>query len=286
MCERRDPARRLEELRAFLRRLVGDGAALAFSGGVDSSLLLAVLAGLRTETGFKFAALVMNSNFQSPGELDQARKFAADCGVEPVIIDFAPLELSALRRNPPDRCYFCKHAFFGKFREFAERCGLKVLLDGTNADDLSTYRPGLKALREYAVISPLAELGIGKTDIRAMAELLKLRCANKPSTPCLATRFDYGAELSAQALDAVGRGEKLLRGFLPENADLRLRCQNSSTARIEVAPAMIPELLANRLNITAGLKEIGFKYVTLDLEGFRSGCFDPEPVKKRHPPKD
>ena len=264
---------RLEELKTFLRGLVGGGAALAFSGGVDSSLLLAVLAGMLAEKPFGFAALAMDSEFQRPGEIAAARRFAVRCNIDLKVIHFAPLELPELRSNPPERCYFCKHAFFGRFREFADRNRLNVLLDGTNADDLAVYRPGLKALHEYGVISPLAELGIGKNEIRTMAEELKLDCAHKPSTPCLATRFDYGENLTAAALEAVGRGEDLLRRFLPENSNLRLR-SNGRTARIEVSPEVMPNVLAGRKKIVSELKELGFKYITLDLNGFHSGGFD------------
>ena len=146
-------------------------------------------------------------------------------------------------------------------------------MDGTNGDDLHVYRPGRRALRELGVVSPLAELGFTKAEIRQLAAERGLKCAKKPAMPCLATRFAYGTELTPERIRQVAQGEELLRKLLPADTDLRLRVQDR-IARIEVSPDELETVLRNRTGISAGLKKLGFEFITLDLEGFRSGCYD------------
>ena len=156
----------------------------------------------------------------------------------------------------------------GRFAEIAREQGLATVMDGTNADDLREPRPGLRALRELGVRSPLAELGIDKATVRTMAAALGLPCADAPSAPCLATRFPYGTRLTESALCAVAEGEALIRRHLPPTATLRLRV-HGDLARIEVAPETLPTLLAAREELLAGLTPLGFRHVTLDLAGYR-----------------
>lgn len=249
----------LERLRAALRPQTGGGIALAYSGGVDSSLLLAVLEGLRAASDFPFLALTMRSPFAPWG---------ADAhGAPQAVVEVDPFVVPGLRGNPPDRCYRCKRAFFGRFAEIARAHGLATLMDGTNADDLHEHRPGLRALRELGVRSPLAELGIPKAAVRAMATALGLPCADAPSSPCLATRFPYHAELTEPALRAVAEGEAFLRRLLPPSAPLRLRA-HGGLARIEAPPACHPALLAARGPILTRLSALGFRHVALDLAGY------------------
>ena len=267
---------RIEELKTFLRRSAEHGAALAFSGGVDSSFLLAVLKELHDGSPFPLAALTMRTVFQAEEELSEIRRIAADTGVELQVFHCDPLALPEVRDNPPDRCYWCKRHIFTEFLKFCRENGLGTLFDGTNADDLKVYRPGLRALRELGVVSPLAELGFTKAEIRQLARERGLSCASKPSQPCLATRFEYGTRLRPELLESVQRGESLIRDLLPPGTDVRLRVhlQSVPAARIEVSPDAMEILFRHRKELAEALHQLGFQFVTLDLEGFRSGCYD------------
>lgn len=259
---------KLGALRERLRKITADGVALAYSGGVDSALLLAVLAELRREKNFPLLALTMRSPFSPRGADD------VPAGVPSETIDVALADApAALRENAAERCYFCKRHFFSAFAEIARERGLRTLADGTNADDLVAFRPGLRALRELGVVSPLADAGFGKADVRAAARRLKLSVAEKPSSPCLATRFPTGTHLTEKALLAVRDGEDFLRKFLSPTAPLRLRV-HGETARIETAPEAFPRLFAEREKICARLRELSFRRAALDLDGFRSGSMD------------
>ena len=269
---------RIEELKTFLRRTAEHGAALAFSGGVDSSFLLAVLKELHDGSPFPLTALTMRTVFQASEELSEVRRIAAETGVELQVFSCDPLALPEVRDNPPDRCYWCKRHIFSEFLDFCRVNGLGVLFDGTNADDLNVYRPGLRALRELGVVSPLAELGFTKAEIRHLAAERGLQCAKKPAMPCLATRFEYGTELTPERLRMAAGGEELIRDLLPPETDLRLRVHDR-IARIEVSPDALGIVLRNRTEISAGLKKLGFEFITLDLEGFRSGCYDKKEEK-------
>lgn len=269
---------RIEELKNHLRNKTAAGIALAFSGGVDSSFLLAVLKELCDETPFPLQALTMRTVFQREDELTEARQIAASCGVKLAEFSCDPLSLPQLRNNPEDRCYWCKRHIFQVFRDYAAENRFGVLMDGTNGDDLHVYRPGRRALRELGVVSPLAELGFTKAEIRHLAAERGLKCAKKPAMPCLATRFAYGTELTPERIRQVAQGEELLRKLLPADIDLRLRVQDR-IARIEVSPEALEIVLRNRTEITAGLKKLGFEFITLDLEGFRSGCYDQKEEK-------
>ena len=264
---------RTAELKEFLRQRSDQGIALAFSGGVDSSFLLSTLKELRDESPFPLTALTMQTVFQRDDELAEVRQFAGQYGIPLQIFTFDPLSVPEIKCNPPDRCYWCKRHIFGEFSEFARNHRFGVLMDGTNADDLHVYRPGRKALRELGVLSPLAELGFSKAEIRKMAAERGLKCSGKPSMPCLATRFEYGTMLSPELLERAGKGEALIRQFLPGNADIRLRV-HSAVARIEVSPEYLEKVVHCRQEISAGLRQLGFEFITLDLEGFRSGCYD------------
>ena len=264
---------RIENLKQWLRPYAAEGIALAFSGGVDSSLLLAVLTAMRREAEFPLLAVSMHSCFQPESEAAEVRRRTAELGVELALLTFDPLALPAVQDNPPDRCYHCKRHIFSQFRATANAHGLAHLVDGTHAGDMTVYRPGRRALAELGVLSPLAALGIAKPEIRAMAQSLGLDCAGKPAAPCLATRFDYGTKLTPEKIALVAQGEELLRQYVPAAADLRLRV-HGDLGRIEVPPDAMPELLAHRNEIAAKLRGLGLRFVTLDMEGFRSGSFD------------
>ena len=263
---------RIDELKRNLRLLAPHGIALAFSGGVDSTFLLSVLKELHDETPFPLLALTMHTVFQPDDETEAAKRQTAEFGVEAEVFTCDPLALPEVRSNPPDRCW-CKRKIFRTFLDVCRARRIAHLLDGTNADDGHAYRPGRRALKELGVLSPLASLGFTKQEIRELSAERGLPTASKPSMPCLATRFEYGAELTPERIAQVGRGEAFLRTLLPETADLRLRVQGKN-ARIEVPPASFELMLKNRAAIAETLHGLGFEFVTLDLEGYRSGCYD------------
>lgn len=266
----------LGELKEFLREKAARGVALAYSGGVDSTLLLSVQKELCDEEGVPFVAIMARSVFQSSEEVRGAVATAESLGVSPVLLEFDPLTIPELRGNPPDRCYWCKRHILSLLAEAARRHGAALLVEGTNADDLQAYRPGLKALAESNALSPLAELGLSKQDVRRLSEERGLATARKPSTPCLATRFDYGTQLTAGLIEMVAQGEEYLRGLLPDGTQLRLRV-HGDIARVEVAESAQEAILAHAREISRKLHALGFRFATLDLEPYRSGCYDPPP---------
>lgn len=263
----------LSRLQEYLQGLSDGGIALAYSGGVDSTLLLAVLGQLRQKQHFALEALTMRTVLQDRQEMADAGNLAKKFGVPQKIFTFNPFSADAVRHNRTDRCYHCKKAIFAQFKDYCTANGLKYLLDGTNADDLKVYRPGRKALQELGVISPLAGLGITKDLVRSLSAELGLPTAGKPAVPCLATRFEYNTLLSEEMIRRVADGEKIIKEMFPALGDIRLRV-HKTTARIEVSAENIPLLAAEAGHITAGLKALGFEYITLDLEGYRSGSFD------------
>ena len=263
----------LQRVKTFLHPLAEKGVALAFSGGVDSSLLLAVLTRMHREKPFPFLVLNAVSPLQSAGDEEEVRKAEKESGAEIFRLECDPLALEPVRNNDPLRCYYCKKMLFETMIAFAKARGIDTLLEGTHGDDLNAYRPGRKALEELKVISPLARLGISKKEVRAMAAELNLQTAHRPASPCLATRFDYGTYLTEEKLQQVAAGEGFLRKFLPPAADLRLRVQEKQ-CRIEVAPEYFSALLEHREEIVEKLKGAGFEKVTLDLAGFASGGYD------------
>lgn len=263
----------LERLRQYLQKLAPEGIALAYSGGVDSTLLLAVLAEMAKEKPFPLAVLTAATPLQDKAEIKAAADIAAGFGVERKLFSFDPFLLPEVAGNLPDRCYHCKRKIFSLFAEYAAKHGLQHLVDGTNADDLRVYRPGRKALRELGVVSPLSELEIAKADVRRLSAALGLPTANKPAVPCLATRFDYNTRITAAMVEQVAEGERVLRRLFPEVRNLRLRVRGN-LARIEADKEILPLFVACADAAVDALKTLGFDFVTLDLEGFRSGSQD------------
>ncbi len=262
---------KLNELRRMLEDLSVDGVCAAFSGGVDSALLLTVLSEIRARKPFPLLAVVFSTAFHTFEETASAMKQAEELGVPAELVERDVLSDPVLRENPKDRCYHCKRALFSELRRIAEAHGIKNLVDGTNADDTQVYRPGRKALEELGVLSPLALCGFTKAEIRAAARELLIPVAEKPSTPCLATRFPYGTAMTDEALRRVERGEAILHGFGLKVVRLRV---HGDVARIETDPNGFELAAAKRFEIAFALRQEGFPYVTLDLEGFRSGSMD------------
>ncbi len=268
---------KLNELRRMLEELSTDGVCAAFSGGVDSALLLTVLSELHEKKQFPLLAVVFATAFHTAEETASALKLADGLGVPVERVDRDVLSDPVLRTNPKDRCYHCKHNLFSEMKRIAAAHGIRNLVDGTNADDTKVYRPGRKALEELGVLSPLALCGFSKDEIRAAARELLVPVADKPSMPCLATRFPYGTPLTDDALRKAERGEAYLRELGLNVVRLRV---HGDVARIETDPDGFDLVVEKRFEIAFELRRLGFPYVTLDLEGFRSGSMD-EPFLNR-----
>jgi pyridinium-3,5-biscarboxylic acid mononucleotide sulfurtransferase len=252
------------------------GALIAYSGGVDSTLLLK--AALDVPVRPLLAVLATSETY--PGkEIAAAKALARRLGVRLKVIRTRELENPDFAANTPDRCYHCKKELFGTLAAIAREEGIPFVLDGANRDDRRDFRPGSKAGRELGVRSPLQEAGLTKAEIRELSRRLGLPTWDKPSMACLASRFPYGARIEPGGLRRVGAAEEVLRrlGF----GQLRVR-HHGTVARIEIAPGEFPKAVAGKAagRIVSGLKKLGYRYVTLDLEGYRTGSMN-EVLKKR-----
>ena len=263
----------LNLLESHIEAFCTEGILLAYSGGTDSSLLLAVLCRLGKRFPFPFSAIMMNSIFQQMEEIEEARNFAETMDAPFLVLDYDPLSLPELKNNPKDRCYHCKKHFFSILRDFADKNGMLHVLDGTNADDLTKYRPGKKALLELKIKSPLAECGFNKEQIREISRELGLSTADKAASPCLATRFDYGTILTPEKIRLADAGEKIVRKFVPDSKDIRLRFRAAETS-IEVVKKQIPKLLEQQEHLFRDLEQLGIRNPAIDPKGYRSGSFD------------
>jgi uncharacterized protein len=258
-----DLSRKREQV---IERLRGLGSALvAYSGGVDSALLLALA---REALGHRAVAFTAVSPAVPPDELDAARALARDLRAEHVEKRSAELDDPDYAKNPTDRCYFCKTELYDLAREEAGTRGLSAVVSGTNADEVQDYRPGLKAADEHAVVQPLAEAGLTKAEIRELSRAMGLPTWDKPQQPCLSSRIPYGTEVTRERLDQLARSEMALRAL--GLREFRVRW-HGEVARIEVAEAELSRLLSVRDQASRALREAGFKFVSVDLEAFRSG---------------
>ena len=241
---------------------------VAFSGGVDSGLLAAAA---YEALGEKMLAVTIHSPVDPIGEQDAAEALASQVGFAHQIVEMNDLENPAFAANPPDRCYHCKLNRLAALQKMGKELGFAVAVEGSNMDDNSDYRPGKRAVIELGVRSPLVEAGFTKIDIREMAKSRGLVVWDRPSAPCLATRFPYGTIITPAGLDQVGLAEQYLHGmgFQP----VRVR-YGGTQARIEVNPDEIRRLVSMRSSVVIKMKELGFKYVSIDLEGYRSGSMN------------
>ena len=236
---------------AIIDQYLHEDVMIAFSGGVDSTLLLkmAVEASKRYHT--HVYAVTIQTALHPVMEADEAKRIAEELGAIHKVIHVDELEGAGIENNPVDRCYLCKKYMFTKVKELAHSLGISTILEGTNADDLKQYRPGIKAIKELGLHSPLLEANMTKKEIRELAATYGLKAANKPSSPCLATRFPYHTLLNY----------------------VRARIHND-IVRLEIDQDAFMKCMDKRQEIVLFIKELGYDYVTLDLEGFRSGSQD------------
>ena len=258
---------RLKELEAIVAPY--GSALVAFSGGVDSSLALAIA--VRALSKEKVLAVTSSNETYLPSELDLAREFADSLGVGHHIINTRELDNPNYASNPANRCYFCKRTLYSDLRGIAEERGYACVVDGANADDEGDYRPGRKAAKELKVVSPLARAGVSKAEVRELAKHLELPSWDKPALACLSSRFPYGKEITAEKLAQVARAEEYLRARRFRQVRVR---HHGQIARLEVGPEEMERAFALKEEISAGLKKAGFLYVTLDLSGYKSGSLN------------
>lgn len=264
--------RELAEKAARLKEIVAEsgGAVVAYSGGVDSTLLLRVAVEV---LGERALAVTARSETYPAHEVEEAVARAREMGARLREIHTEELEQEEFAANPPERCYYCKRELFGKLVEIAKEEGLAVVVDGANVDDTSDFRPGARAGAELGVRSPLREAGLTKAEIRELSREYGLPTWDKPSFACLASRFPYGDRITREELAKVAAAEEVLRGL-----GLRqFRVRNHGTvARIEVEAEDLPRLVApeRRARIARKLHELGYTYVTLDLDGYRTGSMN------------
>jgi uncharacterized protein len=246
-------------------------AAVAFSGGVDSAVVAqaAFLA-----LGDRAVAVTGVSASLASGELELARDIAQQIGIRHEVVRTDELARAGYVANSPDRCYHCKTELYTRLTELAPSWGVSALLNGANLDDLGDYRPGMRAASEFRVLSPLADCGLNKADVRDLARHWNLPCSEKPATPCLSSRIAYGEQVTPERLARIDQAEVFLRSL--GLGEIRVRLHAGELARIEVPLDVLPQLAqpATREQITTHLKSLGFRFVTLDLQGFRSGSLN------------
>ena len=258
--------KKLEALKNYLKGL--ESVAVAFSGGVDSTFLLKTA---HDVLGDDCIAVTARSCSFPEREFGEARDFCAAEGIRHIIVESEELEIEGFGKNPPNRCYLCKRELFEKIREIAKRENIKTIAEGSNLDDDGDYRPGLQAVAEFGIKSPLRNSGMSKADIRILSKTMGLATWNKQSFACLSSRFAYGETISREKLSMVDHAEQLLLDLGVHQVRVRI---HDKMARIEVMPDEFEKLLRSREDVVNKLKEEGFTYITMDLQGYRTGSMN------------
>lgn len=252
---------------------VDEGICMAFSGGVDSSVLLAAAcrAARAAGSGKPILAVTFATRLHPQGDTAEAEALARSLGAMHRIIEIDEFSDSRIVANPKNRCYLCKSLLFRSLLQTGQEAGYTFFCEGSNVDDTKVYRPGLRAIREAGVHSPLIDCGLTKADIRKLAAEAGLSTAGKPSTPCMATRLPYDTPFDYELLDRLHRGEAWLRDLGFYNVRLRF---HDPVLRIEIDKKDFNRFMEQHEEIVKAMKNLGFRYITLDLEGFRSGSMD------------
>jgi len=266
--------KKYEDLKNYFKEL--GSVAVAFSSGVDSTFMLKVA---HDVLGDKAVAVTARSHSFPAREKNEAAEFCKKEGIEHIFVDSEELKIPGFEKNPKNRCYLCKHELFEEILEVAKQHNLAYVCEGSNLDDNGDYRPGLQAVAELGVKSPLRECNLWKSEIRAISKELGLETWKKQSFACLSSRFVYGETITVEKLDMIDKAEQLLidLGFVQE----RVRIHSFGTgetsgtiARIEVNPDEFPKVLENKDKIVEEFKKIGFSYVSMDLQGYRTGSMN------------
>lgn len=266
-----------QKLNCLKNLLTGKKVLVAFSGGVDSSLLAYMSHKYAKET-----LLVTEKSILYPSEeIDESKAFAIKYDIPHIIIERNPLEVEDFRSNPENRCYICKKGLYYEIIKIKEEKGYNMVLDGTNFDDLQDYRPGMQALRELSVNTPYLICKISKQEIRTICGYFNLDVKSKPSMACFSSRIPYGQEIDEEKLDRISESEKFLKDLL-KIKQVRVRHHDNKIARIEIVRKELVKILdPNVMSVIVDkLKDLGFAYVTLDMEGFRSGSMN-EVLKRK-----
>ena len=266
-----DSAEKLEKLRENLKKM--DNVAVGFSGGVDSAFLLKTAHDI---LGDKVIAVTAISPLYTNKEIEESRYFANNIGVQQRFIKSKYEDIEKISKNPVNRCYYCKKNLFSKIKKFAKKENIAFVLDGSNADDVEDYRPGLKAINELGVVSPLIDVGLTKREIRDLSKEMNLDTWNKSESACLASRFPYNTEITKSRLEKIQKAEDFIRELGVKKFRVRF---HEEIARIEVPKYNFKIILNHSDEIVKKFKELGFIYITLDIKGYRSGSLN-EVLKK------
>jgi uncharacterized protein len=262
-------AQKYAALKANIRSL--GSVAVAFSGGVDSTLLLKAA---HDVLGDKAIGVTVQASIVPPREMQEAAAFCAAEQIRQIVCRVDALSLEGFADNPPDRCYLCKKNNFSEILKIAADAGFAAVAEGSNLDDLGDYRPGMQAVAELAVVSPLREASLTKDEIREISKALGLPTWDKPSYACLASRFAYGEKITEEKLAMVDRAEQRLIDLGYRQMRVRIHGDRDYIARIELPDGDAASLLAHREAVNTALKALGFRYVTLDLQGYRTGSMN------------
>lgn len=260
-----------ERLQDYFAEITRKDCAVAFSGGVDSSLILAMAAEAAAKNDTRILAVTFDTVLHPSADAEIAEKVARELQVEHKVLSVSELDNPEILHNPENRCYLCKKELFKRFKDYALKQGITVLLEGTNADDHKVYRPGIRAVQELGITSPLAQCKVTKEMVRKLAAEYRITVAERPSAPCMATRLPYGTEINLKLLERIDRGERIVRAMGFHNVRLRV---HGTVVRLEVDRKDLVLAAEKSEEILQELKKLGFHYITLDLEGFRSGSMD------------